>query len=171
MNLPLPRVFAVSGYSGAGKTTLIEAVLPRLRARGVTVAVVKHTHHDFDADRPGKDSYRFREAGATPVLLSSDHRTALLIEHRDAPPTLDALLALLPPVDLVLIEGYKRAPLPRLEVHREANGKPWLYPGDASVLAVASDVPPPDAVRRIDLNDYEQLTDFILEHADCRPTA
>ena len=166
-----PRVFGIAGYSGSGKTTLIERVLPLLRERGLAVAVIKHTHHDFDIDRPGKDSWRFREAGATPVLLSSDHRSALLFEHRDAPPTLAALLALLPPCDLVLVEGYKREPIPRLEVHRAATGKPWLFPDDAGILAVASDFAPPGAMLHIDLNDIEQLAEFIIEHADRRPIA
>lgn len=170
------RVFGIAGYSGSGKTTLIERVLPGLRARGLTVAVIKHTHHDFDVDRPGKDSWRFREAGAVPVLLSSDHRTALLTEHRDAPPTLDALLAQLPPVNLVLVEGYKREAMPKLEVHRAETARPWLFPDDTAILVVASDCEPPAVdsrrpIPRIDINDIEQLTEFIIEHADRRPTA
>lgn len=168
-----PRVFAISGYSGSGKTTLIERCLPLIRARGVSVAVIKHTHHDFDVDKPGKDSWRFREAGASPVLLSSDHRTALLIEHRDAPPTLDALLALLPPVELVLIEGYKREPLPRLEVHRQATGKPWLWPDDPAIRAVASDEAPTgiNPPAHFHLDDISAITDYVLAHADRRPIA
>ena len=100
------KVFGIAGYSGSGKTTLIERVLPQLAARDLRVAVIKHTHHDFDIDRPGKDSWRAREAGASAVLLSSDHRTAVLTEHRDSPPSLADLLAKLPPCDLVLVEGY-----------------------------------------------------------------
>jgi molybdopterin-guanine dinucleotide biosynthesis protein B len=165
------KVFGIAGYSGSGKTTLVERVLPRLAGRGLTVAVIKHTHHDFDVDRPGKDSWRAREAGAAAVLLSSDHRTALLTEHRDTPPPLDELLGQLPPCDLVLVEGYKREAIPKLEVHRAETGKPWLFPDDPTILAVASDVDPPRPFPRIDLDAIDQLTDFILDHALSRPTA
>jgi molybdopterin-guanine dinucleotide biosynthesis protein B len=165
------KVFGIAGYSGSGKTTLIERVLPQLAARGLRVAVIKHTHHDFDIDRPGKDSWRAREAGATAVLLASDHRTALLTEHPDAPPTLGDLLTNLPPCDLVLVEGYKREPIPKLEVHRKANAKPWLFPDDPDILAVASDIDPPKAISRIDIDAISQLTDFIVDHALSRPIA
>ncbi len=164
------RVFGIAGYSGSGKTTLIERVLPRLVVRGLKVAVIKHTHHDFDVDRPGKDSWRAREAGAAAVLLSSDHRTALLTEHRSTPPTLDVLLDQLPPCDLVLVEGYKREPIPKLEVHRTATGKPWLFPDDPHILAAATDAVPPDDFPRIDLDAIPQLTDFIVDHALSRST-
>ncbi len=165
------QVFGIAGFSGSGKTTLIERVLPLLRARGLRVAVLKHTHHDFDIDRPGKDSWRAREAGACAVLLTSDHRSALLTEHRDAPPALPDLLAQLPPCDLVLVEGWKRDPLPKLEVHRTATGKPWLCADDPHVLAVAADSPPPRPLPLFDLDAIEPITDFILAHAHRHPTA
>lgn len=165
------KIFGIAGYSGSGKTTLIERMLPRLLAQGLRVAVIKHTHHDFDVDRPGKDSWRFREAGAAAVLLASDHRTALLTEHRAASPALDDLLGQLPPCDLVLVEGYKREVFPKLEVHREETKKPWLYPNDPNILAVASDADPHPPIHRIDIDDIQQLADFILTHALRRPTA
>ena len=162
------KVFGFAGYSGSGKTTLIERVLPRLIARGLRVSVIKHTHHDFDLDRPGKDSYRHRVAGAAEVLLASNQRYALLHELRDEPPpTLEALLARLTPCDLVLIEGYKREPIPKIEVHRAATNKPWLYPQDAHIVAVASDEPPPDGKPHLDLDDIERITELIMKETQC----
>ncbi|HQT00805.1 MAG: molybdopterin-guanine dinucleotide biosynthesis protein B [Hydrogenophilales bacterium 16-64-46] len=164
------KVFGIAGYSGSGKTTLIERVLPVLAARGLRVAVLKHTHHSVDLDQPGKDSWRAREAGAAAVLLVSDARSALLVEHRAEPPVLAELLARLPPCDLVLVEGWKREPIAKLEVHRAATGKPWLYPDDSCVRAVAADIDPPGKILRIDLNNIPQLVDFIFNHADRCPT-
>ena len=162
------KVFGFAGYSGSGKTTLIERVLPRLIAHGLQVSVIKHTHHDFDLDRPGKDSYRHRVAGAAEVLLASDQRYALLHELRDKPPpTLEALLARLTPCDLVLIEGYKREPIPKIEVHRAATAKSWLYPQDAHIVAVASDEPPPDGKPYLDLDDIERITELIMKETQC----
>ncbi|HMM47529.1 MAG TPA: molybdopterin-guanine dinucleotide biosynthesis protein B [Thiobacillaceae bacterium] len=164
------KIFGIAGYSGSGKTTLIERVLPLLGRKGMAVAVIKHTHHGFDIDRPGKDSWRVREAGAAVVLLVSDHRSALLIEHHAAPPRLEAQLDRLPACDLALVEGYKHEAIPKLEVHRAATGHPWLFPGDPNILAVASDVEPPGGFPRVDLDAIQQLTDFILAHALSRPT-
>ena len=161
------RVFGIAGYSGSGKTMLIERVLPVLRSRGLAVSVIKHTHHDFELDQPGKDSWRQREAGAHEVLLSGGRRWALLHKVRadEAPPGLEQLLGRLAPCDLVLVEGYKREPIPKLEVHRAALDKEWLYPRDCHILAVAADVPPPAGFPGFDLDDVQRLAIFIVENA------
>jgi molybdopterin-guanine dinucleotide biosynthesis protein B len=162
------NVFGFAGYSGSGKTTLIERVLPQLIGRGLRVSVIKHTHHDFDLDQPGKDSYRHRVAGAGEVLLASGQRYAVLHELRDEPPpTLDVLLSRLAPCDLVLVEGFKRCAMPKLEVHRADTGKPWLYPDDAHIIAVASDTPPPGTIPCIDINDVERITELIMKETLC----
>lgn len=133
-------VLGIAGWSGSGKTTLITRLIPALVAKGLSVSTIKHAHHSFDIDTPGKDTWRHREAGASEVLISSRARLALMREMRDAPePELDDLLQRLAPVDLVLVEGYKSAGHPKIEVHRAATGKPPLYPDDATVLAVVSD--------------------------------
>ena len=160
------NVFGIAGYSGSGKTTLIERLLPLLTARGVRTSVIKHTHHDFEIDQPGKDSWRLRESGAAEVLLASDLRYALLHENRgEPPPTLQALLARLQNCDLVLVEGYKREPIPKLEVHRAATGKPWLFPDDSHIVAVATDADPPGNLPKLALDDIETITDLILDYA------
>lgn len=135
-------MLGVVGWSGSGKTTLVEAILPRLRGRGLRASTIKHAHAGFDMDRPGKDSYRHREAGAEEVLVASPTRWVLLHEVSDAEPALPDLLARLAPVDLVLVEGFKAHPFPKLEVHRPSLGKPALWPGDRSIVAVASDAAP-----------------------------
>lgn len=161
------RVFGIAGFSGSGKTTLIERVVPVLIARGLKASVVKHTHHDVDLDQPGKDSWRHRQAGAQEVLLSSGRRWALLHEVRadDDLPDLSQLLGRLAPCDLVLVEGYKDEPIPKLEVHRAALGKEWLYQRDSHILAVASDVEPPENFPRFDINNVEQLSIFIYQYS------
>ena len=160
------KVFGIVGYSGSGKTTLIERLLPVLTARGVRTSVIKHTHHDFEIDQPGKDSWRLRESGAAEVLLASDLRYALLHENRgEPPPTLQALVTRLQHCDLVLVEGYKREPIPKLEVHRAATGKPWLFPDDPHIVAIATDADPPGNIPKIDIDDIENITDLILEYA------
>ena len=135
------KVLGVVGWSGSGKTTLIERVLPLLRATGISVSTVKHAHHGFDMDRPGKDSYRHRAAGAREVMVVSGGRWALLHEAGEAMPPLSALLGRLTPVDLVLMEGFKTYPFPKLEVWRPALGKPPIWPDEAGILAVATDAP------------------------------
>jgi molybdopterin-guanine dinucleotide biosynthesis adapter protein len=135
------RVVGFAGWSGAGKTTLLRRLIPLLTARGLQVSTLKHAHHNFDVDQPGKDSWEHRQAGAKEVLVASDVRWALMHElHDDAEPRLQVLLAKMSPVDLVLVEGFKREAHPKIEVYREANAKPLLYPGDPSIVAVASDV-------------------------------
>ena len=135
------KVLGLIGWSGSGKTTLLEAVLPLLRRRGLTVSTVKHAHHGFDMDRPGKDSYRHREAGAQEVLVATAARWALLHEVSGPEPGLPELLLRLAPVDLVLVEGFKTHPFAKLEVHRPALGKPPIWPQETGVVAVASDAP------------------------------
>ena len=135
------RILGIVGWSGSGKTTLIERVMPLLRARGLSVSTVKHAHHGFDMDRPGKDSFRHRAAGAAETLVISDSRWVLLAEAT-APPSLETLLERMASVDLVLVEGFKSHPFPKLEVYRAALGKPPLWPADPGVIAVATDVLP-----------------------------
>ncbi len=160
------KTFGVVGWSGSGKTTLVVKLLPELIGRGLRVSTMKHTHHNFDIDRPGKDSYEHRRAGASEVLLASSARWALLHEIRDNPePDMDVLIGRMAPCDLVLIEGFKRHRHPKVEVYRAANGKTLLCREDPTVLAVASDGPLPDApVPVLDLNDVPGIADFIVEH-------
>lgn len=133
------KCLGLVGWSGSGKTTLLTALLPLLIARGLTVSTLKHAHHGFDLDQPGKDSFRHREAGAHEVLVASARRWALLHENADAMPDFAALLARLSPVDLVLVEGFKQAPYPKIEVFRPSLGKPTLWPETPDIRAVASD--------------------------------
>jgi molybdopterin-guanine dinucleotide biosynthesis protein B len=161
------RIIGLAGWSGSGKTTLVTKVIPRLRARGLEISTLKHAHHAFDVDQPGKDSHRHRMAGATEVLVASGSRWALVHELRDTPePQLAGLLQKLAPVDLVLIEGYKRERHPKLEVYRAAVGKPLLYPDDPAIVAVASDEPLPRAgIPVVDLDDIERIADILIRHA------
>lgn len=166
------RIIGLAGWSGSGKTTLLTKVIPRIVARGLKVSTVKHAHHSFDMDRPGKDSHSHRMAGATEVLVGSANRWAVVHELRgEAEPTLPALLRKASPVDLVLVEGYKGESHPKLEVYRAANGKPLLHPGDPAIVAVASDTPLSGIrIPVLDLNDIEGITDILLRHAvplDC----
>lgn len=161
------KVFGLAGYSGAGKTTLIEQLIPRITAKGLTVSLIKHTHHDFDVDKPGKDSFRHRAAGATEVLLTCDKRWILMHELRGQPePGLEDQLATLSPCDLVLVEGFKQTPISKLEVHRPSLGKPPIWPGNSSVVAVASDAPLDCPLPQLDLNDPDAIVAFILDYLD-----
>lgn len=160
------KVIGVAGWSGSGKTTLVTRLLAELTRRGLTVSTVKHAHHDFDVDLPGKDSYEHRVAGATEVLVASTRRRALIRELRgEAEAGLEELLALLSPVDLVLVEGFKRAGHDKIEVRRRDAGTPPLYPEDAHVVAIASDHAIADAARPVlDLDDTGAIADFIVAH-------
>ena len=161
------RIIGLAGWSGSGKTTLLAKVIPRIVARGLKVSTLKHAHHAFDVDQPGKDSHTHRMVGATEVLVGSANRWALVHELRgQAEPGLAALLAKLSPVDLVLVEGYKRESHPKLEVYRAALGKPLLHPDDSAIVAVASDEPLPAArVPVVDLDDVERIADLLIRHA------
>jgi molybdopterin-guanine dinucleotide biosynthesis protein B len=166
------QVFGFAGWSGSGKTTLIEQVIPRLVMHGLRVSLVKHAHHWFDVDRPGKDSFRHREAGCTEVLVTSGLRWALMHELRGGPElTMAEALVRLSPCDLALVEGYKAAPIPKLEIWRAAVGKPPLHPSDPNILAIATDsaesLPPGSADRLplLGLDDYDAIATFVLAHA------
>jgi molybdopterin-guanine dinucleotide biosynthesis protein MobB len=134
-------LLGITGWSGSGKTTLLAALIPVLAARGLSVSTIKHAHHDFDLDQPGKDSWRHRAAGAQEVLIAAGRRWALLHENHGEEPDLADLLPRLAPVDLVLVEGYKASSHPKLEVHRPSLGKPPIWPGRPDIIAVASDTP------------------------------
>lgn len=156
------KVFGFAGYSGAGKTTLIEKLLPLFTARGLTVSLIKQTHHDFDIDQPGKDSWRHRQAGCREVMVSSGQRWSLTRELRGAPEaTLDELLAHLGPCDLVLVEGFKRARIPKIEVRRTVIAAPLLHLNDPDIVAVATDAPLDTALPQLDINDPHAVADFI----------
>jgi molybdopterin-guanine dinucleotide biosynthesis protein B len=159
------KVIGIAGYSGSGKTTLIEKLIPVLVREGLRVSLIKHAHHEFDVDQPGKDSYRHRHAGCSEVLISSSKRWALMHELRGAEePRLQELLAQLAPCDLVIIEGYKAEPVPKVEVHRRAGHTPLLHPGDANVVAVATDEPLETRLPQLDVNDAEAVARFIVHY-------
>ena len=159
------RVFGFAGWSGSGKTTLIEQLIPRFTARGFSVSLVKHAHHEFDLDQPGKDSFRHRQAGCREVLVTSAVRWALQHELRGAPElTLEAALQRLSACDLALVEGFKAAAIPKLEVYRAGMGKPLLHPGDPQIVAVATDSPLETTLPLLPLGDADMVATFILRH-------
>ncbi|MDD2741142.1 MAG: molybdopterin-guanine dinucleotide biosynthesis protein B [Rhodocyclaceae bacterium] len=159
------KVFGIAGYSGSGKTTLLEKLIPQFTARGLKVSVIKHAHHGFDIDRPGKDSYRHREAGATEVLLSCNDRWALMHERRDEGEiSLDELISRLAPCDLVLIEGFKQEPVPKLEVYRPENGKPPLFPERSDIVALATDDGIETTLPKLPLNNVGAMADFVMNY-------
>ncbi len=161
------RIIGLAGWSGSGKTTLITKLIPCLIGRGVTVSTLKHAHHGFDLDQPGKDSFFHRAAGATEVVISSAKRWAILHELREEPEwDLGALVAKMSTVDLVVVEGFKRDAFPKLEIHRAANGKPLIHPDDPHIVAIASDVALPHVkVPVVDLDDVEAVADLLLKRA------
>ncbi len=161
------RIFGFAGFSGSGKTTLIEKLIPVLKNRGLTVSLIKHAHHNFDVDRPGKDSYRHREAGCTEVLVSSSKRWALMHELRGLQePGLDELVSKLSPCDLVLVEGFKHDPIPKLEIHRRDHSEAdLLFPHDRHIVGVATDVQVPTSLPIFDINDVEAIAAFVLDCA------
>jgi molybdopterin-guanine dinucleotide biosynthesis protein B len=171
------KVLGIAGWSGSGKTTLVTRLLPLLVARGLRVSTVKHAHHDFDIDQPGKDSWRHRQAGASEVLISSSLRFALIHEHRGAAELdLQRILARMSPVDIVLVEGFKRELHPKIEVWRSAVGKPLLAANDPHIVAVATDnvrqgLPKDLSVPVLDLNDVEVVAEFVVERSMALPSA
>lgn len=168
----MSNILGLAGFSGSGKTTLLEKLIPLLVARGLRVAVVKHAHHDFDIDQPGKDSYRQRKAGACEVLITSVHRWALMHELRnESEPTLQECCARLSPCDLVLVEGYKFADIPKLEVHRSSAGHEYLYPSDARIIAVVTDTRAALPLPVLNLNAPQTIAEFIIKHYSLAETA
>lgn len=159
------KIFGIAGWSGSGKTTLIEKLIPRFVKRGLRVSLVKHAHHTFDVDQPGKDSYRHRHAGASEVLVTSSRRWVLMHELRGAhEPSFEEQVKHLAPCDLVIVEGFKHAPISKLEVWREATEEGLLHPEDAHIVAVASDAKIETRLPLLDLNDDAAIADFILQH-------
>lgn len=159
------KVFGVAGRSGMGKTSLMVRLLPWFRTRGITISTIKQAHEGFDVDRKGKDSYEHREAGASEVMIASARRWALMHEYREEPEySMDELLARMSPVDLVLVEGFRQWPHPRLEVWREAVGKPPFWPEDDRMAALVSDHPVPGCpLPQLHLDDTDAICAFIRE--------
>ena len=161
------KIFGVTGWKNSGKTGLMERLITEFTARGLSVSSIKHAHHSFDIDHPGRDSYRHRDAGARQVLLASRNRWALMHELRDEDePSLGDLLKQLSPVDLVLIEGYKRDRHPKIEAHRKETGQPLIAPEDETIVAVASDTSVTIDRPVLELNDTTSIANFIAQHLE-----
>lgn len=160
------KIFGIAGYSGSGKTTLIERLIPIFTSQGQSVSLIKHAHHKFDVDQPGKDSYRHRHAGCNEVMVASSVRWALMHELRGAAePDLDALVSHISPCDLLLVEGFKFYPIPKLEVYRRVIGEPHLFPNDAHVVALASDHRVDTQLPQFDIDDVAAVAAFIRDYA------
>ncbi|MBJ6932793.1 bifunctional molybdopterin-guanine dinucleotide biosynthesis adaptor protein MobB/molybdopterin molybdotransferase MoeA [Vibrio cholerae] len=164
-NLPL---LGFAAYSGTGKTTLLEALLPKLTAAGLRIGLLKHAHHDFDVDKPGKDSYRLRKAGASQMLIASRNRHALMTETPDAEAEFDYLLTRFDAekLDVILVEGCKNIAFPKIELHRAEVGKPWLYPHDENIIAIAADEAVETALPQMHINDLDAIADFVLDYVN-----
>jgi len=159
------KVFGFAGWSGSGKTTLIEKLIPRFMQRGLRVSLIKHAHHTFDVDHAGKDSWRHRQAGAAEVLVTSSRRWVLMHELRGAQePSFDEQIKHFSPCDLLIVEGFKHAPIPKLEVWRAVTGEGLLHPQDAHIVAVASDAQLETKLPLLDLNDDAGIAAFIMKH-------
>ena len=159
------KVFGFAGWSGSGKTTLIEKLIPRFTGAGLRVSLIKHAHHTFDVDQAGKDSYRHRHAGAAEILVTSSRRWVLMHELRGAhEPSFDDQVNRMSPCDLLIVEGFKFAPIPKLEVWRAATGEPLLHPNDPHIVAVASDTKVPTRLPLLDLNNDAAVAAFIVSH-------
>ncbi|HYC38228.1 MAG TPA: molybdopterin-guanine dinucleotide biosynthesis protein B [Usitatibacter sp.] len=159
------KIIGIAGFSGSGKTTLIEKLIPVLAMEGLRVSLIKHAHHEFDVDQPGKDSYRHRHAGCAEVLVSSSKRWALMHEHRGAPePKLQELVKHLSPCDLLIVEGYKGEPIPKVEVHRRDANTPLLHPTDPHVVAVVTDEPLDTTLPQLGIEDIEGVARFLMHH-------
>ena len=159
------KIFGFAGYSGSGKTTLIERLIPLLTGRGLRVSLIKHAHHTFDVDQPGKDSHRHRQAGCTEVLITSSRRWAVMHELRGAPePPLSEHVKRMSPCDLLLVEGFKRESIPKLEVYRAEVGEPLIHPHDQNIVAIASDARLETRLPQFDLNAPSEIADFVVRH-------
>jgi molybdopterin-guanine dinucleotide biosynthesis adapter protein len=159
------KIIGFAGFSGSGKTTLLEKVIPLLKASGLSVAVIKHAHHNFDIDKPGKDSFRHREAGAREVMVVSGYRWALMHElSEEQEPSLEELCARLSPCDLVLVEGYKFSNIPKIEVRRMETGNPVLHLEDSNFIAIACDGTGTGKLPKLDINNPQEVADFILNY-------
>ncbi|MGQ0652033.1 MAG: molybdopterin-guanine dinucleotide biosynthesis protein B [Betaproteobacteria bacterium] len=159
------KIFGFAGWSGSGKTTLIEKLIPRFAKLGLRVSLIKHAHHTFDVDQPGKDSYRHRHAGASEIMVTSSRRWVLMHELRGAhEPSFEEQIRHFSPCDLLLVEGFKHAPIPKLEVWRAETGEPLLHPNDPHIVAVASDERIETRLPVLPLDDDGLVSQFILAH-------
>jgi molybdopterin-guanine dinucleotide biosynthesis protein B len=159
------KIFGFAGYSGSGKTTLIERLIPLFTGRGLRVSLIKHAHHTFDVDQPGKDSHRHRQAGCTEVLITSSRRWALMHELSGAPePPLSEHVQRMSPCDLLLVEGFKRESIPKLEVYRAEVGEPLIHPHDQNIVAIASDARLETRLPQFDLNAPSEIANFVVRH-------